>query len=70
MTESKLYGMQNEKNSDITFLVRYLNNYRLMSFKSNPWLSYDCPSFQKDPETFKQSLFLFSGKFDIQPMPK
>ena len=38
MVEQKLFGRQKETNCNIMFLARRKNKYRLMSFKSNPWL--------------------------------
>jgi len=40
MAEQKLFGMQKENNCNIMFLVRYKADYRLMSFKVNPWMRY------------------------------
>ena len=41
MVEQKLFGKAKETNCDIMFIVRRENKYRLMSFKSNPWLSFE-----------------------------
>ena len=40
MVEQKLFGKAKETNSDIMILVRREDQYRLMSFKSNPWLEF------------------------------
>ena len=49
------------------FLVRRHDKYRLMSFKSNPWLQFREEPSDKDPDVFKQSIFLFSGTVIFSP---
>ena len=38
MVEQKLFGKNKETNCDIMFIVRKDDKYRLLSFKSYPWL--------------------------------
>jgi len=40
MVEQKLFDKRKETNCDIMFLVRMREKYRLMSYKSNPWLDF------------------------------
>ena len=62
MAEQKLFEMSRESNCDIMFLVRRRNKVRLMSFKSNPWLSQkEKPNRQTHPEIYKQAIFIFNG---------
>ena len=43
------------------FLVRRSDKYRLMSFKSNPWLEFGEEPSLSDEDVKKQSIYLFSG---------
>ena len=61
MIEQRLYGMHSEFNCNIIFLVTQNDTYRLMGFKSNPWMSYDEEIDPDDFECYKQSIFLFNG---------
>ena len=38
-----------------------------MSFKSNPWLEFDEPASETDPDVYKQAIFLFSGMLHLMP---
>ena len=38
-----------------------------MSFKSNPWLEFDEPASETDPDVYKQAVFLFSGMLHLMP---
>ena len=69
MTEQKLYDKQREANCDISFLVRDGDTYRLMSFKSDPWLPYDAEIKRNEHESVAQSLYLFSGKLNFNRSP-
>ena len=45
MCEQRLFQYDRETNSDIMFLAERKGQIRLMSFKSNPWLSqHEIPS--------------------------
>lgn len=59
--------MQKETNCNIMFLVHRNDDYRLMSFKSNPWLRYMSVQEEQDSDVVKQSLFIFSGKLKLEP---
>ena len=70
MAEQKLFGKRKETNCNIMFLVKYQNHYRLMSFKSNPWLSYMSRNQdiqQIDNDVYENSLFVFSSKLKFSP---
>ena len=67
MVEQKLFEKQKETNCDIMFLVRRNKQVRLMSFKSNPWLEFDEPASETDPDVYKQAVFLFSGNLHFMP---
>ena len=47
-------------------LVRRNDKYRLMSFKSNPWLEFNEEPSGTDEDVIKQSFFLFSGAVKFQ----
>ena len=65
MVEKDLFDFPYEVNCDIMFLVERQGKTRLMSFKSNPWLSPDKGIQRKnDTYTFRHSIFLFSGILD------
>ena len=52
------------------FLVRYKDDYRLMSFKSNPWLRFNTENVDGeyiDNDVFENSLFIFSGRLRFTP---
>ena len=49
------------------FLVRRNDQYRLMSFKSNPWLQFRELESYDDADVFKQTIFLLSGKLKFTP---
>ena len=66
MIEQKLFAKQKETNCDIMFLVRRNDKYRLLSFKSNPWLEFSEEPSGTDEDVIKQSLFLFSGAVKFQ----
>ena len=61
MVEQKLFDKEKETNCDIMFLVRRSDKYRLMCFKSNPWLDFQELPSGTDNNVIKQSLYLFSG---------
>ena len=67
MVEQKLFGKNKETNCDIMFLVRREEKYRLMSFKSNPWLEFTEEASMDDSDVYKQTIFIFSGKLDFFP---
>lgn len=68
MIEQKLFDKSKETNCDIMFIVRRKEKYRLMSFKSNPWLEYHEQAFvSEDSDIYKQTVFLFSGKIAFTP---
>lgn len=68
MVEQKLFGKAKETNCDIIFLVRRKDKYRLMSFKSNPWLRFrENVAASDDSDIYKQTLFLFSGCVEFDP---
>ena len=70
MVEQKLFGKSKETNCDIMFLVRRDRHIRLMSFKTNPWLSWSHLNGDTgflDPDIEKQALFLFSGELRYVP---
>ena len=68
MVEQKLFGKAKETNCDIMFLVRRKDKYRLMSFKSNPWLRFrENVAATDDSDIYKQTLFLFSGWVEFDP---
>ena len=48
------------------FLVRRNDKYRLLSFKSNPWLEFSEEPSGTDEDVIKQSLFMFSGAVKFQ----
>ena len=54
MVEQKLFGKLKETNCDIMFLVRRHDKYRLMSFKSNPWLQFREDPSGRDQDVVKQ----------------
>ena len=67
MIEQKLFEKGKETNCDIMFLVRRKGKIRLMSFKSNPWLKFDEPASEVDPDVYKQAIFMFSGVLNFLP---
>ena len=67
MVEQKLFGKLKETNCDIMFLVRRHDKYRLMSFKSNPWLQFREDPSGRDQDVVKQSIYLFSGVVNFKP---
>ena len=67
MVEQKLFKKAKETNCDIMFLVRREEQYRLMSFKSNPWLEFEEDATTDDSDVHKETLFLFSGKLKFMP---
>ena len=67
MVEQKLFEKSKETNCDIMFLVRRNGKIRLMSFKSNPWLRFDEPASDVDPDVYKQAIFMFSGVLSFLP---
>ena len=67
MVEQKLFGKTKETNCDIMFLVRREDQYRLMSFKSNPWLEFTEEPSKEDQDVHKSTIFLFSGKLKFVP---
>ena len=67
MVEQKLFKRKKETNCDIFFLVRREEKIRLMSFKSNPWLDFSEVPGEADSDIYKQSIFLFSGSFEMMP---
>ena len=64
MVEQKLFEKSKETNCDIMFLVRRGEKIRLMSFKSNPWLKFDEPASDVDPDVYKQAT-AFTDHFPI-----
>ena len=48
------------------FLVEREGKIRLMSLKSNPWLSKDQLPNKNDTSIYKHSIFIFSGELATQ----
>ena len=67
MIEQRLFEKGKETNCDIMFLVRRGKKIRLMSFKSNPWLKFDEPASDVDPDVYKHAIFMFSGHLSFLP---
>ena len=59
MTEKRLYGSDVEQNCNITFIAERDNQLRLMSYRTDPWMSED--EINEDDLSYKHSVFLFSG---------
>ena len=64
MCEQKLFGKMHETNCDIMFLAENQGKIRLMSFKSNPWLS------TQQMVSVKSSIHISTGFLTMEAIKK
>ena len=68
MVEQRCFKKNKETNCDIMILVKLKDKYRLMSFKSNPWLQYHEKTDDiEDKDIVKNSFYLFTGDIGVIP---
>ena len=68
MVEQRCFMKEKETNCNIMILVKRQNVCRLMSYKSNPWISYNkVITKDEDQDICKHSLFIFSGEISLLP---
>ena len=67
MVEQKLFNKRKETNCDIFFLVRKDDEIRLMSYKTNPWVSFSQAGQTTDADVCFRTVYLFSGSLKFEP---